>query len=153
MQVEYCADAVVFAWLRGETEPYVLLGVRGKDSDAFPGHHCVPGGGVESGELAREAAVRELEEETGLRVDAGSVDLVDVFDDPGRDPRGDVVSIAYVFDLRDQLALPAVDGADDLEAADWYPVDMVFQGKLTMAFDHRDVVERALHVAERSYDS
>jgi mutator protein MutT len=43
----------------------VLLQLRSKDSKAFPNHYCVPGGKLEIGESVKEAAIRELNEETG----------------------------------------------------------------------------------------
>jgi len=143
MQVTYCADAVVFAYLPGEREPHVLLGVRGRHSDAYPGHSCLPGGEVEEDELAREAAARELAEETGLKIDPGEFYLGDVLDDPGRDPRGPVVSAVYVV-IMTVNRLPAVKGADDLESAAWHPVARIWDGTLRMAFDHADAVERVL---------
>lgn len=147
MQVTYCADAVVFAYLPNQIEPYVLLGVRGRHSDAYPGHHCLPGGEVEEDELAREAAVRELAEETGLKLDPRNVEIVDVMDDPGRDPRGPVVSAVYVHTMKVDT-LPAVTGADDLDSAAWHRVTRVWNGGLRMAFDHANAIERALHNVE-----
>jgi 8-oxo-dGTP diphosphatase len=147
MQATYCADAIVFAYLPGEHEPHVLLGARSRHSDAYPGHHCLPGGEVEGDELAREAAARELEEETGLKIDPGAFDLADILDSPGRDPRGNVVSAAYVVVLTVR-ELPAVTGADDLDSASWYPVARVWDGSLSMAFDHPDAIETALNIVE-----
>jgi 8-oxo-dGTP diphosphatase len=147
MQVTYCADAIDFAYLPGDHEPHVLLGVRSETSDAYPGCHCIPGGEVEEDELAREAAARELAEETGLKIDPGAFDLVDVLDSPGRDPRGNVVSAAYVVVLTVR-ELPAVTGADDLDSAAWYPVANVWNHGLPMAFDHADAIETALGQVE-----
>jgi 8-oxo-dGTP diphosphatase len=149
MQVTYCADAIVFAYLPGDHEPHVLLGVRGRHSDAYPGCHCIPGGEVEEDELAREAAARELAEETGLKIDPGAFDLADILDSPGRDPRGSVVSAAYVVVLR-VPELPAVTGADDLDSAAWHPVARVWNHGLPMAFDHADAIETALHEVEKA---
>jgi 8-oxo-dGTP diphosphatase len=143
MQVTYCADAIVFAYLPGEHEPHVLLGVRAENSDAYPGCHCIPGGEVEGDELAREAAARELGEETGLKIDPAAFDLADILDSPGRDPRGNVVSAAYVVVLA-VPELPAVTGADDLDSAAWHPVANVWNGGLEMAFDHAYAIEVAL---------
>jgi len=141
MQVNYCADAVVLAWLPSEREPYILLGVRGRHSDAYPGHHCLPGGEVEKNETARQAAARELAEETGLKIDPGQFHLGDILDEPVRDPRGPVVSAVYVVTMTVDR-LPAVTGADDLASAAWHPIARVWDGTLKMAFDHADAIER-----------
>lgn len=136
MQVTYCADAAVFAWLLGDLEPHVLLGVRAADSDAYPGHYCLPGGEVERGETAGEAVARELREETGLDIEHTLFDLVCLLDEPGRDPRGDVISAVYAITMRVPV-LPAVTGADDLESADWYPLRLVeWSEGMPLAFDH-----------------
>jgi molecular chaperone GrpE len=56
----------------------VLLLKRSKDSIVFPGKYDLPGGSVENGETFAEAVLREIEEETGLEVEVGSI--IHVFD-------------------------------------------------------------------------
>src|SRR3712207_2565864 len=63
-------------------------------SDPYEGQWALPGGFVEVGETLESAAVREAEEETGLKVEI--VRLVGVYSDPDRDPRGHNVSCAYL---------------------------------------------------------
>lgn len=78
------ADAVIV--LDGEV---VLLE---RNQPPFEGYWVLPGGFVEPDETAREACVREAEEEVGLDVEAR--DFVGLYDDPDRDERGNV-SAAY----------------------------------------------------------
>ena len=85
------------AVLAGERTPEVLLVQRAYEP--FAGEWALPGGFVEQGERALDAAPRELAEETGLRV--GELELLGVYDTPGRDPRGWSVSVVYL------VALPA----------------------------------------------
>jgi 8-oxo-dGTP diphosphatase len=119
---------------------HVLLVRRGEDP--FEGFWAVPGGFKRPTETLDEAAKRELKEETG--VDAASVlAQFGAYGDPGRDPRMNVVTVAYLAVLRDVGGIEA--GTDAADAA-LTPVSDVLNGKLQLAFDHalivRDAIER-----------
>jgi 8-oxo-dGTP diphosphatase len=60
----------------------------------FQGMWALPGGFVEVGETTETACMREVEEETGLKVEIGK--LLGVYSDPKRDPRGHSVSVIYI---------------------------------------------------------
>jgi 8-oxo-dGTP diphosphatase len=112
----------------------VLLIKRG--IEPYRGMLAVPGGFVLEGETLEEAALRELEEETGT----GQVYLEQLytFGDPGRDPRGRVVSVAY-FALIPADRTPLIAGTDAAEAV-WRTV-----GELPkLAFDHKQIVAAAV---------
>ncbi len=64
-----------------------------RKNEPYEGYWAIPGGFVEYGEKVEDAARREAEEETSLEVELK--DLVGVYSEPGRDPRGHVVSICY----------------------------------------------------------
>ncbi len=120
---------------------HVLLVERGIDPDA--GMWALPGGFVLADEDLEQAAYRELAEETG--VDAGiHLEQVRTYGAPGRDPRGRVVSVAWLA-LAPDLAEPAA--GSDARSAQWWPVAEVESGHLRLAFDHveifADAVERA----------
>ncbi len=68
----------------------VVLVRRGRP----PPGHALPGGFVDIGETVEHAAVREAREETGLEVTLG--ELLGVYSDPARDPRGHTVAIVYL---------------------------------------------------------
>lgn len=102
-------------------DPRVLLGERGVPP--AEGRFSTPAGHVDFGESPREAAVRELEEEAGLRVDSddlrllGARDLEPVVPEPGLTDQKQVISIDY------GIALGATDGeptaSDDLAGVRW----------------------------------
>ena len=119
---------------------HVLLVCRGEAP--FEGMWAIPGGFKRPTETLDEAAKRELAEETG--VDAASLlTQFGAYGDPERDPRMNVVTIAYLAVLRD---VGAVVAGTDAAAAALVPVSDVLNGKIDLAFDHlrivRDAVER-----------
>jgi len=107
----------------------------------FEGQLALPGGGVEVGETVEEACKREVKEETSLDVD--NLQLVGVYSDPKRDPRGHVVSI--VFLAREvQGELKAGDDASDVSiVSDWEKEDL--------AFDHGEILGDAMKIKSTSY--
>lgn len=120
-------DVAVYRWRGGHLE--VLLIERGHDP--FAGRWALPGGFVDAQEAPRDAARRELTEETGVAVDA--LVPVDVFGEPGRDPRGWVVSAAFLA-----LAPPTIEAVagDDARTVRWFQVDALPE----MAFDHARIL-------------
>ena len=119
---------------------HALLVCRGEAP--FEGKWAIPGGFKRPTETLDEAAKRELVEETG--VDAASLlTQFGAYGDPERDPRMNVVTIAYLAVLRDVGAIVA---GTDAAAAALIPVSDVLNGKVGLAFDHlqivRDAVER-----------
>src|SRR6202163_712066 len=123
-----------------DSRPHVLLVRRGVAP--FEGMWAVPGGFKRPTEALDEAAKRELAEETG--VDSASLlTQFGAYGDPGRDPRMNVVTVAYLAVLRD---VGAVVAGTDAAAAALIPVSEALTPKFELAFDHgrivRDAVER-----------
>jgi 8-oxo-dGTP diphosphatase len=119
---------------------HVLLVRRGVAP--FKGMWAIPGGFKRPTESLDEAAKRELAQETG--VDGASLlTQFGAYGDPGRDPRMNVVTVAYLAVLRE---VGAVVAGTDAAAAALAPVTDVLNGKMELAFDHaqilRDAVER-----------
>jgi 8-oxo-dGTP diphosphatase len=137
-------DLVVFTIIDADLK--VLLIHRGEPP--FKGSSALPGGflrvGVtpkDQGEGLEEAALRELYEETGLPHGSAYLEQLYTFGDPGRDPRGRVVSVAYYALVRPTLA-PLVRGGGDAADAQW--VSMTQVSKLDLAFDHRRILDKAV---------
>ncbi|MFI1585630.1 NUDIX domain-containing protein [Embleya sp. NPDC020630] len=121
----------------------VLLIERGWEPHA--GHWALPGGWVDAGETAREAARRELEEETGVRVDPADLVEIGTWHAPGRDPRGRFVTVAHHVVVPD--GTPAVAG-DDARTARWWPLDGL---PPQLAFDHAEIVRAVAEVGHAYY--
>lgn len=131
----FSADTIVTREGDGGLE--VLLVRRG--GEPFRGRWALPGGFVEEGERPVDAARRELAEETGLRP-SGTLTQLGAYADPGRDPRGWVVTVAYTVELgADEDATVA--GGDDADEAAWFGVDAL---PSPLAFDHDIVVADSL---------
>ena len=131
-------DVVILTMSEGVL--HVLLVRRGEAP--YKGMWAIPGGFKRPDETLDMAARRELSEETGVDV-ASLLTQFGAYGDPGRDPRMNVVTVAYLAVLRDVGEIVA--GTDAAHAA-LVPASQVLQERLALAFDHlgilRDAVER-----------
>jgi 8-oxo-dGTP diphosphatase len=140
-----------------DKELRVLLVER--NEHPYKGRWALPGGFVrvkddrkDQGEDLDAAAVRELQEETGLASgDAGRIflDQVRAFGRPGRDPRMRVISVAYYALVRPTL-VPLIRAGGDVAHAKWFAVSDVSDHLL--AFDHRQILDAALDRARADLD-
>lgn len=112
-----------------------LLLVR-RGGEPFKGCWALPGGFMEMNESIEQCAVRELEEETGLKVAESDLHLIGVYSAPGRDPRGRTVTAAYATTLADDRQAQAGDDAAEVR---WWPLNAL----PPMAFDHAQIVSDA----------
>src|SRR5215210_6333072 len=131
-------DVVILTMAEGVL--HVLLVRRGQEP--FKGMWAIPGGFKRPEETLGEAARRELSEETGVDVPS-LLTQFGAYGDPGRDPRMNVVTVAYLAVLRDVGAIVA---GTDAEHAALVSASDILEERIELAFDHlrivRDAVER-----------
>jgi 8-oxo-dGTP diphosphatase len=127
----------------------VLLVERGVEP--FAGMMALPGGFLhDETEPIPAAARRELSEETGLDENALQLEEFGVYGDPGRDPRGRVVSVAYLA-IMPQLPEPVA--GTDVAGAYWARADEVLTGHPGLAFDHQRIVAHGVEQARRKLEN
>lgn len=127
-------DLVILTLRQGELQ--VLLVERGVPPNE--GMMALPGGFLHHvAEPIDAAARRELAEESGLDADGFVLEQFGVYGAPGRDPRGRVVTVAYLA-IAPRLPDP-VAGADAADAR-WTRAEDVLSGSVPLAFDHRRIV-------------
>ena len=126
-------DVVLFTFSQGALR--VLLIKR--NSEPFAAQWALPGGFVNKDEKLEDAAARELFEETGLK--NIYLEQLYTFGDPGRDPRGWTISVAY-FAIISADYSHKIHAGDDAGDADWFDVYNLPR----LAFDHKRIVNYAL---------
>jgi 8-oxo-dGTP diphosphatase len=132
-------DVVVVAPLEGRLR--VLLVQRKKPP--FAGSWAIPGGFVERDEPLEAAARRELREETGAEL--AHLEQLHAFGDPGRDPRGWTISVAYLARLGEEEARTwQPEAGSDAGAVGWFALEEL----PALAFDHADILACARRVLE-----
>ena len=110
----------------------VLLVKRGKEP--FKGMWCLPGGHVDYKELPERAATRELMEETNLPIVISKNNLIGVYAQPDRDPRGWYITLSYGIYVNDRYKCKA---GDDAVEAEWFSVDNL----PPICFCHKEQIE------------
>lgn len=124
------ADCIV---ITKEAEAKVLLIQRG--SEPFKGGWAFPGGFMNMDETTEQCAIRELEEETGLRV--SKIQQVGAYSKIDRDPRERTVTVAYLAIVDEPMD---VSGHDDAAKAEWWSLSDLPH----LAFDHYGIMQDAI---------
>ncbi len=128
-------DAAIFRKKAGNLQ---ILLIRRKN-EPFKDSWALPGGFVDDGEDLEDAAIRELEEETSVKID--HAEQLKAFGKPGRDPRHHTVSVAFkAFVPGNTMAV----AADDAKEIGWFAVDDL----PALAFDHEEIIAFALNGIE-----
>lgn len=128
-------DAIVFV---GEGDDNTRLLLIQRKNEPFQGKWAFPGGLLDEGESCDDCVLRELEEETHLT--GVTFEQLGVWSAPGRDPRGQVVTVAYVG-RTDASATGRTEAADDAADAKWVRLGEIDDDDL--AFDHAEILKAA----------
>lgn len=129
---------------------HVLLIQRG----GYPGkgQWALPGGFLDQTETLEKASIRELREETRLKIPVkvlkGSLLASEVFDSPGRSTRGRTITHAFLYHLDDAETLPKVKGSDDAVDAQWKSFSEFRQMRSVMYEDHWFIIEKMVSILE-----
>ena len=129
------ADCVV---MTKEAVPKVLLIERG--ADPYKGCWAFPGGFMNMDETTEQCTIRELEEETGMKVT--DLQQIGAYSKVDRDPRGRTITVAYLVIVNHPIA---VTGQDDAAKAQWFPIDAL----PPLAFDHEDIMKDAIRLYKK----
>ncbi|MGR6918490.1 NUDIX hydrolase [[Actinomadura] parvosata] len=139
-RVDVTVDLVILTIRDGELN--VLLVERGKEP--YRGWRALPGGYLRPGETLECAARRELKEETDLDAERLHLEQLRAYSDPDRDPRGRVITVAFLA-LGPDLPIPMA-GTDASDAV-WTRVSSVLDEPGSLAFDHQTILRDALERA------
>lgn len=143
MALPRCSAAVDLVVLTVQDDRARVLVVR-RAIPPFRGELALPGGFVLADEDLLDAAERELAEETGLVDLRAHLEQLRTYGRPDRDPRGRVISVAYLALVPDAGVPVSGSDADD---ARWVDVEELLAEPGALAFDHAtilaDGVERA----------
>ena len=121
-----------------EANAKVLLIQRG--DEPYKGCWAFPGGYMNMDETIEQCAIRELEEETGLKVN--EVHQIGAYSKVDRDPRGRTITVAYLAIIDKPIS---VVGQDDAAKAEWWPISALPQ----LAFDHDEIMADAIRLYNR----
>lgn len=130
--IRVAVDAVTFGYENDKGVSVLLIRRR---FEPFIGDWALPGGFVHTGESLEDAVSRELEEETGVKIDY--LEQLYTFGQPDRDPRFRVISVSY-FALVNPQKFELFSQSDAIEAK-WFPVDALPQ----LYFDHSEIIDKA----------
>lgn len=118
--------------IKDNSESNNILLIR-RAREPFKDHLSLPGGFVNYGERVEDAVKREAEEELTVKVEP--IDILGVYSDPRRDPRGHIMSVTFVARITEGSNIKAKDDAADYEWVDSSGIENIH-----LAFDHRQML-------------
>ena len=132
--IKVAVDAIVFGYSKEDGVSLLLIK---RKYDPFKGSWAIPGGFVLDDESLEEAVARELEEETGVKINY--LEQLYTFGQPDRDPRTRILSVSY-FGLVKSNQFQKLKAATDAEDAKWFNINKLPK----LAFDHKKILKMAI---------
>ena len=117
-----------------QRDSWILLVKR--RNDPFKGYLVLPGGFVNEGERVEDAAKREVKEETSLNIEL--LDILGVYSDPTRDPRGHVMSTVFISKISSHNDKVDAVAQDDAAAIEWISLEVI--DTRNVGFDHKRII-------------
>jgi 8-oxo-dGTP diphosphatase len=124
MKMLHAADGI----LKNNENKIILIQ---RASETFKGYWALPGGIVEEDETVEETLIRDMKEEAGVQVNPR--DILGVFSDPNRDPRGRIITTVFICDYDGKPKAGSDAGKIKLCTLDEAL-------NLNLAFDHQDIL-------------
>lgn len=155
------ADIVILT-LNAECNLCILLIQRQAKNNYEAGLWAIPGGFVKMDESSQEAAIRELQEETGIK--NVHIEQFGTFDDPKRDGRARIISVAYMAFVP-MARLDEIKGSDDAQDAKLFEIKRNENQQLILVnekyhfyitgsdlgFDHEKIINTAINRLDRRF--
>lgn len=132
--IRIAVDAVVFAYAKDAGISVLLIK---RKYPPYKNGWAIPGGFVLEHESLEDAVQRELQEETGIKVNY--LEQLYTFGAPERDPRSRVISVAY-FALVKSSMFQKLQASTDAEEAQWFSIKKL----PVLAFDHKIILQAAI---------
>lgn len=107
-----------------------------RKNDPFKGYLVLPGGFVNEGERVEDAAKREVKEETSLDIEL--LDILGVYSDPTRDPRGHMMSTVFIGKISSNNDKVDAVAQDDAAAIEWLSLEVI--DTRNVGFDHKRII-------------
>lgn len=132
--IKVAVDAIVFGYSKNEGVSVLLIK---RKYPPFKDSWAIPGGFIMEEESLEEAVMRELSEETGIKVNY--LEQLYTFGAPRRDPRQRIISIAY-FALVKSSMFQQLKASTDATEAQWFNINKL----PALAFDHKEILQTAI---------
>jgi 8-oxo-dGTP diphosphatase len=111
-----------------------ILFVKRK-KEPFKDKLTFPGGFVDGNEKVEDTSIREVKEETSLSIKL--IDILGVYSDPSRDPRGHIISTVFIAEISDNNKTEAIAGDDAVEIK-WIDIETI--DNESFGFDHKKII-------------
>lgn len=130
--------AAIYRYEKGNA--YVLASRRGDNVPDFKGHWCMPCGYLDFDETLKEAAAREVFEETGFVIKPNRFELFYLNDDPKEDTIQNITARFKAFVVNPQFHnLTARYSEKEVDYVKW--VDIKYIDNYEWAFNHYDIIK------------